>query len=203
VNAEEPDHLAGLLIRAEGKHPQDMERNEHHHEARAPVVHAADKVPERCLFLDIFHACIRVVGRGHIIHGKEDAGQHLEYKDKEKGRPQHIEPARPSRNGTVRDNSPEFPDLNPLIHPINQSFQHDTPLQSFLQMFENMDRGSRNGKSAKRVTHSPVLRFSDSYSLRYCFLRYTQLEDLELYQEPPPFHACFDRIERPRRWSGK
>ena len=93
-HAGHPGQLAGPLIGAPDEHLDQVEQQQNHHGAGAPVVDAADEPAQRCFFLDVFHTLPRSANRGCVAGGQQDAGHDLKHEHEQQQTAKRSSPAR-------------------------------------------------------------------------------------------------------------
>ena len=73
ADADQPGQLARIFEGCGEEYPQQVNKDDDHHQRCAPVMDAADQPAECHAFHNVLHRVVGVVGGGGVIDGEEDA----------------------------------------------------------------------------------------------------------------------------------
>ena len=94
-DADDPVHLARVLVGTEEEGPGHVQEDQDDHEAGAPLVEAAHELAEEDLVGHVGDRGVGLRGRRRVVHRQEHAGDGLHHEDEHRRRTQGVEPVGP------------------------------------------------------------------------------------------------------------
>src|SRR6202023_17726 len=86
-HAGDPGQFSWMLIGAPEKNLRHVEKHDHHHAVRTPVVHGPQEPSEFLLVIEKLKTLVRLTCRGDINQSQQDPSQYLDREAKESHTP--------------------------------------------------------------------------------------------------------------------
>ena len=122
-HAGQPGDFARVLVGAERDDARHVRDRGDDDEARAEEMQAANEPAERHVIGHVADAVVRVIRRGHVVHGQDGAARQLQPQEKEQNAPENEPPVHAWRQRFVEEMSAARLDPRARVEPVDETRQ--------------------------------------------------------------------------------